>query len=117
MSFLEVFAVADDELVEREFIARLREKVREKFTPAFVGKGVIDLGDGPYIGEVADKPCACCHRTPDQVEVKYRCSRTSYEWDGSGENPNACIPLCEPCAEEYKEQMDSQWSDYYSGLL
>jgi hypothetical protein len=44
-------------------------------------------------------------------------SMTCYRWDGSGDNPNAPFAACVHCAEEYRLQMQSQWDDYYSGLL
>jgi len=88
--------------------------------PGFVGKGVIDLKDGPYPGQVADQPCEMCKAMGGQETmdgVKWRCSRTAYVWDGEGENPNRCLALCDVCAAEYDQRMDDQWSDYYSGLL
>ena len=99
---------------DKAFIARLRAKVRRKWDPSFVGQGAQDLGDGPYPGQDASEPCANCKQTE---AIKWRSSRTSYEWDGQGENPNGCLPLCGECAEDYNEQMDQQWSDYFSGLL
>jgi len=40
-----------------------------------------------------------------------------YEWDGTGEDPNRDLILCEWHGEEYTEIMNDQWADYYSGLL
>jgi hypothetical protein len=44
-------------------------------------------------------------------------SYTQYHWDGKGEDPNRDLQLCLECAEGYMEQMESQWADYYGGLL
>lgn len=102
---------------DEELIARVKAKVREKWTPPFVGEGAMDLGDGPYPGQEAEGQCECCKRDDSLVDLKWRMSRTAYEWDGEGENPNRCLALCDECAIEYNEQMDQQWSDYFSGLL
>lgn len=83
----------------------------------FAGQGIQDLGDGPYPGQNADRPCLSCKRARPDTEVTWRSSRTAYDWDGKGDNPNACLALCDECAEGYNEQMDSQWADYYSGLM
>jgi len=56
-------------------------------------------------------------------KVQEESSRTAYHVTGieGRENtpvdPNRCVRLCRPCAEEHHQHWDSMWSDYYSGLL
>jgi hypothetical protein len=52
------------------------------------------------------KTCERCHRAPAHPVS----SRTMYEWDGEGEDPNADITLCAECAEEHNQIMDDQWA-------
>jgi hypothetical protein len=44
-------------------------------------------------------------------------SRTRYEWDGQGVDPNRSIPLCRPCASMHHQNMDDQWATYYEGFF
>ena len=59
--------------------------------------------------------CICCGR--DTEHLFRTPSYTSYQWDGEGQDPNADLLLCLDCSIQHTEQMDSQWADYYSGLL
>lgn len=99
-----------DKTDEQKLIARVRAKVQAMGDPAFVGKGVVDLGDGPYPGQVADRACVVCGFPGG---VKWRFSRTAYEWDGKGENPNACIALCGTCGDVYNDMMDRKWAEFF----
>jgi hypothetical protein len=40
-------------------------------------------------------------------------SRTMYQWDGEGEDPNADKDLCLDCSIEYSEIMEDPWREYY----
>ena len=52
-------------------------------------------------------PCSRCGSTE---RVARHPSRTAYQWDGEGRDPNAPIALCPPCAQEYNEDMDDMWA-------
>jgi len=54
----------------------------------------------------------CQHYGP---EVQLESSRTMYDWDGKGLDPNADVPLCINCAEEHHKYWDERWNDYYQG--
>lgn len=56
--------------------------------------------------------CLGCNETVDLVIETS--SRTSYLWDGTGEDPNRDLTLCPECAIHHHEQWDSQWAEYYS---
>lgn len=53
-----------------------------------------------------DQPCAHCDTTEG---VKMHSSRTNYGWDGKGKDPNAPVPLCDPCAKIHHENWDDLW--------
>lgn len=59
--------------------------------------------------------CECCQL--DRPDVKARSAMTAYHWDGTGENPNADVVLCDPCWESYRAYWQEMWDNYYSGLL
>lgn len=45
-------------------------------------------------------------------------SQTMYTWDEANEeDPNRSKLLCCECAIEYTDRIESQWADYYRGLL
>ena len=75
-----------------------------------MGKGMVDLGDGPYPGQPANQVCSGCNT---RHGVKWRFSRTAYEYAGQGENPNACLAMCDTCADIYNKQMDEQWAEFF----
>lgn len=49
--------------------------------------------------------------------VELESSRTFYHWDGTGEDPNADVPLCRDCARMHHEYWDEMWSEYYRGIM
>ena len=61
------------------------------------------------------KMCVSCRE--QRGDVKARPSRTAFEWDGKGPDPNADILLCDPCAGEYASYMDDLWQEYRTGLM
>jgi hypothetical protein len=58
-----------------------------------------------------------CLRCEATEGVELEDSRTQYDWDGEGRNPNAPIPLCKKCAEVHHEEWDSRWDEYNQGRL
>jgi hypothetical protein len=58
-----------------------------------------------------------CVRCGTDEGVKLKPSMTAYYWDETGEDPNGDIAFCDECAEGYREQMESQWADYYHDRL
>ena len=40
-------------------------------------------------------------------------SRTFYDWNGEGEDPNADKMLCLDCSIDYSEMMEDRWREYY----
>jgi len=65
---------------------------------------------GTFLAE-CQGPCQCL------CKVSWRPAKTAYCWDGTGEDPNHPLLLCDECAAEYDEYWDSMWDDYYSGLV
>ncbi len=61
--------------------------------------------------------CLRCGTTKREHGVEAESSRTCYHHDHDGEDPNAPIMLCRPCAKMHHEEWDERWSEYYSGLL
>jgi len=53
-----------------------------------------------------------CWRCNSMKDVRLESSRTACAWDGVGEDPNADVPLCRPCAEEHHYWWDAQWDEY-----
>lgn len=66
------------------------------------------------ITSLAVVPCECCGSTND-VSIAPR--MTAYKWDGTGEDPNKPPALCPRCTEDHIDFWESQWQDYYSGLI
>lgn len=58
-----------------------------------------------------------CEHCSDLDGVEFEDARTSYCWDGEGEDPNRPLVLCRSCAAEHHANWDEQWREYYSGLL
>ena len=56
-------------------------------------------------------PCECL------CLVEWRSARTSFNWDGEGEDPNHPILLCDECAEEHAEYWDEMWANYRSDRM
>ena len=54
-----------------------------------------------------------CRATPSVLVD----SRTMYDWNGEGEDPNRDKIMCRECAADYNEQMNSQWADYNNGRM
>lgn len=76
-----------------------------------------DAIDRQFRRKAAKPKCICCSTT-EGVELRLR--MTAYHWDGAiddPENPNAPWLGCPNCAEDYRREMQSQWDDYYAGLL
>jgi hypothetical protein len=44
-------------------------------------------------------------------------SRTLYEWDGEGEDPNRSVKLCRVCAATHHAHWDDMWNEYWTGLI
>ena len=61
---------------------------------------------------IVAKPCARCGTLEG---VRSRPAATAYHWDGEGENPNAPVPLCVCCVEEYYEYYQDLWDTYHGG--
>ncbi|MHA2279977.1 MAG: hypothetical protein ACXAC5_03750 [Promethearchaeota archaeon] len=80
-------------------------------------KHSIVLGNGTcyFCGEIAGPPCEGHGGCPGIG--KPTSSRTMYEWDGTGEDPNRDLILCSLCAEEHNDIMDDQWKAYYDDKL
>ena len=38
---------------------------------------------------------------------------TAYYWDGTGRDPNARVPLCPPCYDDYAAHWTAMWDEYY----
>lgn len=57
--------------------------------------------------------CECCGHTTRTVTMED--SRTMYDWDGVGEDPNRAKALCSMCAIEHHEYWDDMWDQYYQG--
>lgn len=66
---------------------------------------------------IAMSTMEACMKCGSKEGVKLEDSRTQYEWDGIGEDPNSPIPLCRECAKEHHEEWDERWQEYYSGRL
>jgi len=49
-----------------------------------------------------------------KIKLELCTAATSYHWDGTGENPNRPITLCQFCKDEYYDHWDEQWKEYYS---
>ncbi len=58
--------------------------------------------------------CECCG-SMDGVEAED--SRTSYCWNGEGEDPNRSVFLCRLCALVHHDFWDEQWDEYNRGRL
>ena len=63
--------------------------------------------------------CSMCQyefgRSP---RIAYRhSSRTRYDWDGIGEDPNADVWLCDDCADAHHAHWDEQQREYYYDKL
>ncbi len=72
------------------------------------------MDDLQKLGTFADVPCMRCGTIKG---VLWEPARTAYYWDGTGEDPNAPLPLCGACEQEHTEYWDHMWAEYYSGLL
>jgi hypothetical protein len=57
----------------------------------------------------------CCERCGTLEGVSLEDSRTYYDWNGEGEDPNRPIRLCRQCAAEHHDYWDAMWAE--SGLL
>jgi len=58
------------------------------------------------------------HQGPCGQPVLYLTdSRTMYEWDGEGDDPNAPLALCPACSLSYTEEMADRWAEYRSAVL
>lgn len=52
----------------------------------------------------------------EQTEgLRWESGRTSYHWNGVGEDPNRCRLLCVECAKEWHAYWDEMWSYAYGG--
>jgi hypothetical protein len=58
-----------------------------------------------------------CERCGSNFFVEYASSRTQYEWDGEGDDPNRDIALCPLCEAEHNEFWDDMWREYNQGRL
>jgi hypothetical protein len=58
---------------------------------------------------------ACSH-CGSKIGVEKESSRTMYHWDGKGQDPNADILFCRPCASFHHDYWDEMWNEYYSGI-
>ena len=43
--------------------------------------------------------------------INSECSRTMYDWDGRGEDPNRNINLCHICAAAHHQYWDDMWAE------
>lgn len=60
----------------------------------------------------------CDGRHHEQTsEAKPRSAMTAYHWDGTGDNPNADVVLCDECWEDYRSYWQERWDEYYSMVL
>lgn len=60
-------------------------------------------------------PLRCSNPVCDTTEgVQMESARTAYHWDGKGDNPNAPIPYCRPCADDHHAYWDDQWANVSS---
>jgi hypothetical protein len=66
---------------------------------------------------MGDSKPLICAQCGTNKHVRLEPSRTQYHWDGEGEDPNADVPLCPPCAEEHRAYWNERWEEYYGGLL
>ena len=95
--------------------------------PHCKGNGEDPLGGhesgGPQ-GWVADL-CPCCmvpwtwwcEHCGAQEGLRIHSSRTCYDWDGEGDDPNRALVLCDPCAKVHNEHWDEQWDEYYRNCM
>jgi hypothetical protein len=67
---------------------------------------------GVKIGE--GTACEACGNIGD---VQPEDSRTMYEWNGDGDNPNSPIRLCRDCAADHHANWDETWREYKASLL
>jgi len=63
-----------------------------------------------------DAGCKCLH-CGSNSDVSLVCSKTSYYWEGIGDDPNANILLCKFCAIGYNEYWNEMWDFYYSNKI
>lgn len=56
-----------------------------------------------------DALCEQCSR-----QAVSRSALTAYYWDGTGENPNRDVILCNECYEDYAAHWNAMWKEYYS---
>lgn len=59
----------------------------------------------------------CEHCQEEHESVQPRSAMTSYHWNGTGDNPNADVVLCDLCWGDYRDYWQERWDDYYSGCL
>jgi hypothetical protein len=65
-----------------------------------------------------DNPVRTCERCDHVGKDVVDCpSQTQYPWDGTGDDPNRDHVLCIECAIEITEQMNYQWSEYWSSVM
>jgi hypothetical protein len=121
----------DERRKDAEFLERLRGKVRDRWSPKLPTTKV-DMGPAIGVVEVTlpvlplirklpfgapSFPPTLCEHCGSVEGVEWEESRTQYEWDGKGENPNRCRALCYECAKEHHAHWDDMWKEYYGGVL
>ena len=67
--------------------------------------------------------CECCGakdgvfvlRAGDLVKVTLELcgAATACHWDGTGENPNRPITMCQVCSEAYYDHWEEMWAEYW----
>jgi hypothetical protein len=69
--------------------------------------------DGMMQLEFQYKTCEHCGKQGARIVG----AMTAFYWDGTGENPNRSLLLCDECENEYCEYWQEMWNEYYSGRL
>lgn len=68
--------------------------------------------EGRYGKHIPPSPTKLkCKYCGSEEGVCLESARTAYHWDGKGEDPNAPVPLCRPCAKEHHDHWDDMWSN------
>jgi len=47
-----------------------------------------------------------------KINLELCTAATHYSWDGTGENPNRPMTLCQYCKEKYYDHWDEMWKEY-----
>lgn len=101
-------------------LAQVRALFIRKLTPPFVRA----VTRGPVSGVIASPAPVeppptkqTCRACGSNKHVHLESSRTAYLWNGEGEDPNAPIPLCRPCAKIHHDNWDEQWKEVERGRL